>query len=231
MKIKKPLSLSLIFILLLNLINLNTAAASEKVVYGDDQVQYTQLELSETYGKVKVEYLDTGKIEYIESVIEDGAFVQYILSEDGKQIHKMEIVEETIYLDGEVFGQSVETVDKNSSSISGISLQATKWEYISTTQGNSSWKYANATIIAAALATVMQIPAGAALVLSIAMTFQGLDLNTVYWERYNYADADRDYTTCRRAYNTNFYQYSNYTGFIRSTGIVPASIDPCNSGY
>jgi hypothetical protein len=92
-------------------------------------------------------------------------------------------------------------------------------------------EYANATLIAGVIATLLGVPAGYAIVLSIAGTFASLELKTVYYKKYHYVDANRTYNTCKRAANTLFYRYSNYTSYIRSSGLLVEPIDPCNSPY
>jgi hypothetical protein len=240
---KKILFTILIFGLFFSSINFNKVEAKETTSFKNDKVKYTTLEMSDTYSKVKVEYLKTGKIEYLESVLEDGEFVNYVLSSDNKKIHKIEAIEENIYVDGELYGgetsESVEQVNKLAVSpkvttdiqSEGASTAAITWEYLSTSKGNSSWKYANATLIAGVIATVLGVPAGYAIVLSIAATFAGLELTTVYWKKYHYVDANRTYNTCKRAANSLFYKYSNYTSYIRSSGLIVESVDPCNSPY
>lgn len=227
--VKKVITIMLIFVMCLSTFSFNNASAEEPVVSEDGNVIFTTLVLTNTYSKVKVEYRDTGLVEYIESVLENGKFVNYVVSSDNERQHKVEAVGDAVYVDGKYFGGEISN-DVEADIPNEYDINATTWKYLSTSYGNSSWKYANATIIAAAIATVLGVPPGTSLVLSIAMTFLGLELKIVYWKRYNYKDAKSNYNTCKRAHNTYFYKYSNYTGFIRSTGIVAEWIDPCNSG-
>lgn len=75
------------------------------------------------------------------------------------------------------------------------------------------------------------LPAWSQIVIGVVNTLWSAEVTQIWYKRYNYVDAYATYTTCKRANSTYFYRVSNYTGLLRSTGIVVQPIDPCNSGY
>lgn len=91
--VKKVITIMLIFVMCLSTFSFNNASAEEPVVSEDGNVIFTTLVLTNTYSKVKVEYRDTGLVEYIESVLENGKFVNYVVSSDNERQHKVEAVE------------------------------------------------------------------------------------------------------------------------------------------
>lgn len=232
MKLSKIVSTLMIFCLIYSTLIFSSNSAIAQEIDDNQKVRFTTIEVSDTYSKVMVEDLETGNVEYLESILEDGEFVHYVISSEGEVQHKIEGIGNDVYVDGVVFIEGSENtensvINKNEM----MTMSATKWEYLSTTSGNSSWKYAQASIIAASVATILRLHAGAALVLSIAMTFQSLDIKTVYYKKSNYVDADRTWTTCRTASNTSFYKESNYTGLITVSGLVEDYFDACAGGH
>ncbi|MFJ7828533.1 hypothetical protein [Psychrobacillus sp. NPDC096623] len=234
MKARKLFTVIMICCLFLSTLTFNSNKVLAEEIE-NTKVKYTPLEVSNSYSKVMVEDLETGEVEYIESVLEEGEFVHYVFNSEGEEKYKVEAVGNEIQLNGEVIAtktsEITEKLKMDTVKPTEYSTQAIKWEYTTTSSGNSSWKYAQATLIAAVIATLLGVPAGYSIVLTIATTFAGLELTTVYWKKSHYIDANRTYSTCKLASNTSFYKYSNYTGFIKSTGLVENSIDPCNQPY
>lgn len=241
MRIKKIIFSLLVFGLVMSSIGISPVGASDfkdKVTYmsEDNAVQFTVIEDTETYSKVKVEYLDTGEVEYMESVMESGNLVHYVLSEEGEKINKIESKNDDVYIDGEKMTDNTITVEPNyepsvSLQSNEFSAMAIKWKYQKTTKGNNSWKVAKATLIVTYIAALLKLPIGSSLVLSTATTFASLELTQIWYKQDHYIDSKANYNTCKRAKNTYFYKVSNYTGLVKSTGKIVESIDPCNSGY
>ncbi|KOY80514.1 hypothetical protein MHB44_10380 [Lysinibacillus sp. FSL H8-0500] len=236
MKLNKLFSTIMIFCLIYSTLMFNPSTAKAQENTNTQNVKFTPFNVSDTYSKVKVENLETGEVEYLESILEDGKYVHYVFSDSGELKHKIEAIGNKIYVDGEVFAEISEITEELQGDPALIknnefTTQAIKWEYISTSSGNSSWKYAQASLIAGVIATLLGVPAGWAIPMSIASTFASLELTTVYYKKSHYVDANRTFNTCKRASNTSFYKYSNYTGLIEITGLVQEYIDPCNSGY
>lgn len=215
--------------------NANKTSAEDTVTETDDVI-FTTLETSEGYSKVKVEDLTKGTVEYLESILVDGEWTQIITSTEGEVLHEIETIGTDIYLDGEAISETVNVVELQKTGVVALeptfaTAAATKWVYRSTTKGNSSWKLLNASIIAGVIATVLKVPAFYASVISVASALKINEMKTTWWSRSNYKDANSNYSTCRTASNTSFYKYSNYTGLIKTSGLVPSYVDACASGY
>jgi hypothetical protein len=153
MKVKKLIFTMLIFGLIFSSLNLNSVGAKEKKTYKNDKVIYTVIEESENYSKVKVKELKTGKIEYLETILENGKFVNYVYSEDNVKLHKIESINDTVYIDGLQLGGETSKVVESSESLNAPSknhqnsplladtpgIASITWKYLSTSRGNSSW--------------------------------------------------------------------------------------------
>lgn len=242
LKISKLLSIIVICCVFLTTLNIetNSAAAKKNLVSPSEErnVKLTNLIVGDTYSKIKVEYLETGELEYIESKLENGEYVYYVSSDNGKIKHKIESIGEDIVLNGEV----ISTVSQPNKGIKTDviapmenNITSTKWLYTSTSYGNSSWRVVNGTIvfstIVAIVASILKIPAGYPIVGEIAWTFKANDLTHTYYAKSHYKDYYSNYTTCRTAANTSFYRYSNYTGFIQASGLISDSLDLCAQPY
>lgn len=229
-KLSKLLSAAVIFCLICSTSMFSPHLANAQESVNAQDVKFTPLEVSDTYGKVKIEDLKTGEVEYLESVLENGKFIHYVLSSDGKEKHKIEAIGNSIYVDGEVYAEINEEsqIDADKLQEGEFTTQSIKWEYLSTSSGNSSWKYINASFIAGVIAALLGVSATTGIVITVASTFASLAIDTVYYKKSHYVDANRTYNTCKRASNTSFYRYSNYTGLLEVTGLVQEDIDPCS---
>lgn len=213
----------------------NIALEDKNVAFQDDKLIITILEDTNTYGLTKIEDLEKGTVEYLESTLVDGEMVVMILDEDKEPAHTIDIVGNDILLDEEKVGSITESVTHEAIKVFDYETQSMSWKLRSTTYGDSSWRVVHGanmvTIIAAVLSYLTLLGAGSALVISLATNMVGWEIPTTYWKRYNYVDANATYNTCKTSKETYFYEHSNLSGYVGNSGRVIDSIDACNSGY
>lgn len=195
------------------------AEASQSDIYNDVQVEL----LTDT--KIKLTDLNTGDVEYLETIKEADGKYSYIATIEDTNYKIENTKTNEITITNQNTSEIVETVKinveitTNNNFIEG-NMGLNNWNdgytYDHSINSNSYITSSNMSLITGVIASIAGLPAWAAVVVAVATHLYGISADQVWWQKgvwYKSLNA----ISWMEKHATSYFENSNYTGFIETT--------------